>query len=160
MLAGRVGRAHGLDGSFHVVSGKPRLLQLGMTVSLDGRRCEIERAAGTDDAPILRLTGFSDRDAADAVKGHELLVAVDELPPLEPGEWWAHELEGCAIRDGAAVVGTVVRMLELPSCEVLEVDRGDGSAMLLVPMVSDAVRSVDVRAGLIDVDLSFLGETR
>ena len=42
-------------------------------------------------------------------------------------------------------------MRELPSCEVLEV--GD----LLIPLVSDAVRDVDVAGGRIDVDLEFLG---
>jgi ribosomal 30S subunit maturation factor RimM len=41
---------------------------------------------------------------------------------------------------------------------VLEVARGDGEADLLVPLVSDAVRDVDVERRQIDVDLRFLGE--
>jgi 16S rRNA processing protein RimM len=48
-------------------------------------------------------------------------------------------------------------MVALPSCEVLEVAR-DGAPDLLVPLVRDAVRSVDLGAGVIDVDLAFLGE--
>ena len=44
----------------------------------------------------------------------------------------------------------------LPSCEVLEVAR-DGREELLVPLIRDAVRSVDVEARRIDVDLAFLG---
>jgi 16S rRNA processing protein RimM len=48
-------------------------------------------------------------------------------------------------------------MVALPSCEVLEVAR-EGRADLLVPLVRDAVRSVDVATGVIDVDLAFLGE--
>ena len=40
---------------------------------------------------------------------------------------------------------------------MLEVDRPDG-AELLVPMVSDCIRSIDVEARRIDVDLGFLGE--
>lgn len=158
MPAGRVGRAHGLDGSFHVTGPRPRLLTLGSAVTLGGVRREIERSDGTERAPIVRVSGISDRDGADAVKGLQLLVAVTDLPPLGEGEWWAHELEGCAVRDGQTRIGVVTRMLELPSCEVLEVDRGDGRQPLLVPMVSDAVRSVDVREGGIDVDTSFLGE--
>ena len=43
------------------------------------------------------------------------------------------------------------------ACEVLEVDRPDGSE-LLVPMVRDAIRSIDLEARRIDVDLGFLGE--
>jgi 16S rRNA processing protein RimM len=48
-------------------------------------------------------------------------------------------------------------MVALPSCEALEVVR-PGGGDLLVPMVRDAIRSVDVAARRIDVDLSFLGE--
>jgi 16S rRNA processing protein RimM len=47
-------------------------------------------------------------------------------------------------------------MRELPSVEVLEVIR-EGGEELLVPMVADAVRSIDVAARRVDVDLGFLG---
>ena len=57
--------------------------------------------------------------------------------------------------DGSVSVGFVRRMSALPSCEVLEVDRADGSE-LLVPMVRDAIRSIDVAARRIDVDMVFL----
>ena len=50
------------------------------------------------------------------------------------------------------------RLLALPSCEVLEVARAGGETDLLVPLVSDAVRSVDLERREIDVDLAFLGE--
>ena len=48
-------------------------------------------------------------------------------------------------------------MLELPSCEVLEVARRDRPD-LLVPLVGDAVGEVDVQRREIQVDLRFLGE--
>jgi 16S rRNA processing protein RimM len=149
--AGRVGRAHGLDGSFHVTSPRPRLLTLGMPTDLGA----IVRRAGTDERPLVRLEGCETREAAEALHGRPLRVAVHDAPPLEPGEWWAHELEGLAVTDGDRAVGTVRRMLELPSVEVLEVERPDGSE-LLVPMVSDAVRSLDVAGRRVDVDLGFL----
>jgi 16S rRNA processing protein RimM len=43
-------------------------------------------------------------------------------------------------------------MVALPSCEALAV--GD----LLIPLVRDAIRSVDVTARRIDVDMGFLGD--
>ncbi len=79
-------------------------------------------------------------------------------PELGPDEWWAEDLAGCAVHDGDRVVGTVRRLLELPSCEVLEVERTDGRGDLLVPLVTDAVREVDLERRTIDVDLRFLGE--
>ena len=149
--AGRVGRAHGLDGSFHVTSPRPRLLTLGTPTDLG----EIVRRVGTDERPVIRLAGCETREAAEALHAQPLRVALADAPPLEEGEWWAHELEGLAVTDGERVVGRVRRMLELPSVEVLEVERADGGE-LLVPMVSDAVRSLDVAGRRVDVDLGFL----
>jgi len=54
------------------------------------------------------------------------------------------------------VAGVVRRLVALPSCEALEVARED-DADLLVPLVRDAVRTVDPAARRIDVDLHFLG---
>ena len=62
------------------------------------------------------------------------------------------------MRDGSIDVGVVERLIVLPSCEVLEVSRADGREALLVPLVKDAVRAVDLGKRLIDVDLRFLGE--
>jgi 16S rRNA processing protein RimM len=153
--AGRIGRPHGLDGSFHVTRPVPLLLELGATVTVDGRACRIERRDGTDARPILRLEGHAGREAAEALRGQALLVAASALPELGEDEWWAYELEGCRVTDGEREVGVVRRMRGLPSCEVLEVDRVGGGE-LLVPLISDAVRDVDVEAKRIDVDLAFL----
>ena len=130
---------------------------LGASVVLAGRSCSIERRAGTAARPILRVDGVADRDAAEALRGEPLWVARAALPPLEEDEYWAHDLEGCAVVDGSRAVGVVRAMLPLPSCEVLEVVREDADP-LLVPLIRDAVRSVDVEAKLIDIDLGFLGE--
>jgi 16S rRNA processing protein RimM len=156
--AGRVGRAHGLDGSFYVTRANPRLLAEGTEVTVAGCSRRIVRRAGVPERPIVRLEGVADRAAAEALRGQPLTVSSARAPALAEGEWWAHELRGCAVCDGERLVGTVSGLLELPSCEVLEVRREDGRE-LLVPMVRDAVRHVDVPARRIDVSLDFLGET-
>ncbi|MCW3064067.1 MAG: rRNA processing protein RimM [Solirubrobacterales bacterium] len=160
LRAGRVGRPHGLDGSVHVVSPVAALLAEGAVVLVDGRQLEVVRRAGTDERPIIRLAGCSDRASAEALRGRELL-APGPAPALDEDEWWIADLEGCAVWDGEREVGVVAAVRPLPSCEVLEVRRvgGDGSDELLVPLVRDAVRSVDVAARRIDVDLEFLGES-
>jgi 16S rRNA processing protein RimM len=157
LSGGRVGRPHGLDGSFHVTRPRPQLLSLGVAVRVAGADTEIVRRAGTDDRPILRLRSFEGRDAADALRGEELLVARHEAPALEEGAFWAEDVAGLRVVDGAAEVGRVRQLVGLPSCEALEVER-TGRPDLLVPLVRDAVRAVDLEGGCIDVDLAFLGE--
>jgi 16S rRNA processing protein RimM len=155
--AGRVGRPHGLDGSFYVTRARPRLLSIGTVVAVAGRNAAIVRRAGTERRPIVRLEGVEDRSGAEELRGLELTVLAPQAQVLGEGEWWAHELEGCEVFDGERHVGTVVRMIELPSCEALEVRPQPGGELLLVPMVKDAIRKVDVERGRIEVDLGFLG---
>ncbi len=159
LAAGRVGRPHGLDGSFHVIRPRGALLAEGTVVRVGEAEAEaaIVRRAGTDARPILRLAGHDGREAAEALRGADLFVHRGVFPPLEEDEWYAEDLEGCRVVDGGAEVGSVLRLVALPSCEALEVERADGSD-LLVPLVRDAVRTVDIKGGVIDVDLAFLGE--
>lgn len=145
MPAGRVGRPHGLDGSFHVL--RPGGLTEGLTVVVRGRPHVIARLAGTAERPIVRLEGASSREDAEALRGADLLVP----GVLEDDEYWASDLVGCTVVDGAREVGVVSRMVALPSCEALEV----GEA--LIPMVRDAIRSIDVERRRIDVDMEFVG---
>jgi len=156
LIAGRVGRPHGLDGSFHVTRPRPSLLPLGGELRIAGRRAEIVRRSGTEDRPILRLDVAASREDVVALRAEDLLVARAAAPALDPDEWYAEDLQGLRVLDGDTAVGTVRELLALPSCEVLEVERGDGTAPLLVPLVRDAVRRVDVAAGTVDVDLAFL----
>jgi len=158
LQAGGVGAPHGLDGSFHVTRPSADLLRASDRVLIRGTERLIERRAGTDRRPIIRLQGCADRAAAEALRGERLLVPRGADRELGPDEWWAADLEGCVVHDGDVEVGTVRRLLALPSCEVLEVDRGGAVPELLVPLVGDAVRSVDVAGKRIEIDLAFLGE--
>ncbi|HWC26598.1 MAG TPA: ribosome maturation factor RimM [Solirubrobacteraceae bacterium] len=154
LRAGRVGRPHGLDGSFLVTRPRGALLALGGAVRIGAVVREVVRRAGTDERPIVRLRGIEDRAAAEALRGEELLVDRADAPPLGEGEYWAEDLEGCVVVTAGAAgreLGAVQRLRPLPSCEALEV--GD----LLVPLVGDAVLSIDVDARRIVVDARFLG---
>ena len=122
---------------------------------VSGRR--IVRRSGTSDRPILRLEGSVSREDAEALRGFALTVPRDDSM-LEPEEFWAEDLEGLAVFDGDVAVGFVRQMSALPSVEVLEVDRFDGSE-LLITLVRDCVRSIDLEARRVDIDLGFLGES-
>jgi 16S rRNA processing protein RimM len=157
---GRIGRPHGLDGSFHVTQPRERVLQAARRLTLDGgRELAIVRHDGTPAQPILRLEGVTSREAVERLRGSDLWVPRGVAPALEQDEWLAEDLVGCRVVDGAASVGVVAKLLAYPSCELLEVQRpAAGAKALLVPLIGDAVRTVDVQAKVIDVDLAFLGE--
>ena len=139
VTAGRVGRAHGLDGSFYV-EGATHPLSLGTVLVLGGRSLTVERRAGTDTRPLVRLAGLEDPRSASG----EALLVEDELGD---DEWLADDLVGCEVEG----LGSVRRVLDGPSCSVLELEDGR-----LVPFVSQAVESVDLEAGRIRVKDGFV----
>jgi 16S rRNA processing protein RimM len=143
--AGRVGRAHGLDGSFYVEQ-PTEPLEPGTDVTVAGRGARVERRAGTSDRPIVRLSGIDDRTAAEAIRGEPILV---DGGALAEGEYLTADLVGCEVPG----IGAVRRVVAGPSCDVLEV----GDDAVLVPFISDAVTRVDTAARVIEVDRGFLG---
>lgn len=156
--AGTVGKPHGLDGSFYAIGADLRLLRKGARVLLDGEDepREIDRRAGTDERPILRLSGAADRSAAEALRGRTLSIPGADAPPLGDDEYWAAELVGCAVATTAGEsLGEVAELLPLPSCEVLVI-RGGARGELLIPLVRDAIDAIDAPGKAITVDGEFL----
>jgi 16S rRNA processing protein RimM len=143
--AGSVGRPHGLDGAFHLIEPAERLT-VGTAVRIGALDTTVERVGGTAERPTLRVSGIASRDDAEAVRGHEVRVAAGEL---EPDEYLAADLVRCTV----AGIGDVRRVVSGPSCDVLEV----GDEGVLIPFIRDAIRSIDLATGTIEVDRDFLG---
>ena len=141
MTAGRVGKPHGLDGSFYV-EGPRHALPEGTSLIVGGAPHRIDRRAGTHDRPLIRLAGIEDPRP---FRGEVLLVE-DELGE---GEWLASDLIGCRVPE---LDGVVARILDEPSCSVLELEDGT-----LVPLVGDAIERIDLDAHEIHVNRDFLG---
>jgi 16S rRNA processing protein RimM len=138
VTAGRVGKPHGRDGSFYV-EDVAHSLPLDATVFIRQRPHTISRRGGTDERPLIRLSGVDDPGAV-----RDELLLVDEQ--LSTEEWLASDLLGCSVPGH----GRVVQVLDGPSCSVLELSDGT-----LVPFVSDAIQSV--RPGQIRLNEEFLG---
>jgi 16S rRNA processing protein RimM len=139
VTAGRVGKPHGLDGSFYVDTPRHALPE-GTPVVLAGDTHSIARRGGTDERPLIRLEGVEDPRR---LRG-ELLLVEDELAE---GEWLASQLIGLSI-PGA---GEVAQVIDAPSCSLLELTDGR-----LVPFITDAVRSIDLDTGEIHVNPEYL----
>ena len=144
---GRVGRPHGLDGSFFVEGPSTRddAFAKGATVYVDGEPAKIAVSKrGSQGRPVIRLDRRVDR-------GSTLAVPRDELPPLEEGEYYSFQLVGLAVEEeGGRVVARVSDVLDYPANDVLELDSG-----LSLPLVEACVRQVDLEGGRIVIAPGF-----
>jgi 16S rRNA processing protein RimM len=144
---GRVGRPHGLDGSFFVEGPSDRAdaFAKGGTVYVDGEPAKIAVSKrGSQGRPVIRLDRRVDRGAT-------LAVPREALPPLEPDEYYAFQLVGLEVEEeGGRVVGRVCDVLDYPANDVLELDSG-----VSLPLVEACVRQVDLEGGRIVIAPGF-----
>ncbi len=157
LVVGLVKKPHGLQGEVLVypATDEPEtvfvpgrvLAVLERDGSATGREIVIERARAYQRAWLLRLEGVGTREPIDGLREKYLGLRTEEARPLEPGEFYHHELVGLRVEmEDGRVVGAVTDVIEAPQGLILNV-AGEGKQHL-VPFVSRVVRRVDREAGV------------
>ena len=146
---GRVGRPHGLDGAFVVeqASEDPSRYAIGAELLVDGEPAVVvvSRQVGGR-RPAIKLDRAVER-------GAELAVRRDALPELPAETYYVSDLVGLDVVDERGEhVGVVRDVLPGPANDVLELDTG-----LLLPLVEDCVREVDVSGRRLHLNPGFTG---
>lgn len=130
------------------------------------RRVALRGARRVGRRYVVRLEGIGSPEDAEHLRGLELSVAEDELPPLdEEDEFYVRDLLGLAVVDGeGGAVGTLVDVIPTGGNDVYVVRGPEGER--LVPAVRSFVASVDLDEGrirlaedaLVDLPVTRTGE--
>lgn len=150
--------AHGLKGAVRLRPDNPDSTALapGMHIMIEGPAGrEQHRIASI--APLghgtLRLTlaDVTDPDSGAALKGSVVTIDAAELPAAEPGEFYYFQALGCEVVtvDGR-LLGTVAEIFHTGANDVMVVR--DGAREILVPVIADVVRSLDLEARRVTID--------
>jgi len=143
---GRVGKPHGLDGAFYVEqpSSDERWWKTGASFLAGGQQVEVVGARRAQGRPVVKLDRAVER-------GAPLEVERSELPPTGEDEFYVFELLGFAVvEETGRALGSVTDVTPGVANDVLVLDSG-----VLLPMIEDCVRSVDVGTGRIVVATGF-----
>jgi 16S rRNA processing protein RimM len=146
VVVGRVGKSHGLDGSFVVenASESRELFAVGATLLVGGEPATVVGSKQARGRPVIRLDRRVERGVA-------LAVSQDALAPTADDEYYVFQLVGLEVsEEGGRVLGTVSDVAPGVANDVLELDSGQ-----LLPMVEECVLSVDLDAGTIVVAPGF-----
>ena len=147
MTVGRVGRPHGIDGSFFVegASEAPERFAVGVELLVDGEPAQVtvsKRGAGR--RVVLKL----DRDVP---RGATLSVRRDELPEPDEDAYYVFQLVGLAVEEeGGRALGTVTDVENGPANDALVLDSG-----LRLPLVDACVLELDLASGRVLVARGF-----
>jgi 16S rRNA processing protein RimM len=135
VLVGRVGRPHGLDGSFVVehASADPERFAVGAGVLAGEDAATVVASKRAGGRLVIRL----DRPVE---RGAELAVPRAELPPPGEGGYYVFELVGLEVEEeGGRPLGLVQDVAPGVANDVLELDTGHA-----LPLVSECVLDVDL----------------
>jgi 16S rRNA processing protein RimM len=153
LLAGEIGKPHGLAGEVYVVpiSDDPRRFEPGsILLHADGRELTVESSRVHRNRLLVKFTGLDTRSEAEGLRG-ALFVTSDDVRDLPEDEFWPHDLIGCkvALVDGSEV-GEVADVVPGSAHDFLTVRSDKGES--LIPMVKEIVVAVDVDQGIVTLD--------
>ena len=147
VVIGKVGRPHGIDGAFFVEhpSEDTGWWKTGARFLAGGAPVEVVAHRTSSGRPVIKVEPPVER-------GTVLEVERDELPPTDEDEYYAFQLVGLeVVEENGRILGTVKTVTAGGANDVLELD-GD----VLLPMVEDCVKRIDLQAGRIEVAEGFV----
>jgi 16S rRNA processing protein RimM len=143
---GRVGKPHGLNGAFVVENASEDLerFAVGAELIVNGEVAFVVESKRAGSRPVVRLDRRVER-------GTSLEVERATLAPTSENEYYVADLVGAAVvEEGGRDLGHVVSVEPYEANDVLELDSG-----LLLPMIEECIRNIDVPEGRIIIAPGF-----
>jgi 16S rRNA processing protein RimM len=152
----QIGAPHGVRGEVRLRSftAEPgAVANYGPLEAEDGRRFEIASLRPAKDAFIVRLHGFDDRDSAAALRNLRLYVPRNRLAEPEADEFYHADIVGLeAVDADGTSLGTVTGVHNFGAGDLIEVQRPDERAGVLLPFTKAVVPEIDLAAGRLVID--------
>ena len=147
---GAVASAHGVRGQFKVkpFTAMPRdIASYGPVWVGDRQLTLVIRGMTANGLVIVAAEGIASREAAEALRGNELLVDRTALPEAGADEVYHTDLIGlAAVTAGGAVLGSVVGLHDFGAGELIEIRPPKGPTVML-PFEGEHIADIDVDGG-------------
>ena len=152
---GKITAPQGIKGEVRVYPYTDELTRFSEieSVLLDGQKRKIQNARYMKNMAVLKLEGIDDRNAAETIRGKELLLSKEDLWEQPEDTYFIDDLLGCSVdsEDGSSV-GTLKSIISRPAQDLYEIERADGSTFLL-PAVKEFIKNVDLDNRIITIHL-------
>lgn len=160
LLIGRIRKAHGIKGEVSVdcYADSPSLLRGG--VFLQSRSTppafrEVETLRTHHGAVLIRFAGVTDRNAADMLRGLEILIPEGRLPEPDAGEIYRYRLLGLSVtaldEDGREVTLGTISGIDEPAGQELWSISKEGEEDILFPAIPEFILDFDLDNGLVRI---------
>ncbi|WP_242361308.1 ribosome maturation factor RimM [Limosilactobacillus antri] len=102
---------------------------------------------------LVKFAGYDNINVVEGFRGHELMVSAADQQPLADGQYYYHQIIGLTVKTVAGEeLGRIKEILAPGANDVWVVER-PGKADLLLPVIDDVVKQVDLDNGQVLVEL-------
>ena len=159
IVLGRVSGLYGLRGWVKVFSyteprhGISEYDPLYLKINDAWQRYEIDAAQAHGKGVIISFKGVADRDAAVALLGCDIAVKREQLPKLEPGEFYWTDLQGLKVITLEGVeLGTIAYLFTTGANDVVVVQDSNKKEYLIPFLRDEVIIEIDLVQDLMRVD--------
>ena len=119
-----------------------------------GKAFEIEKVRYQKGMVILKLKGVDDRNAAEALKDHDIMITEEDLRELPEDTFYVRDLIGCKVfnAETGAEIGTIADVLQNSAQDIYVIKTASGKDAM-IPAVGDFVDEVNVEEKYVKVKL-------
>jgi 16S rRNA processing protein RimM len=148
LVFGKLRRAHGVRGEIpmEVYTHFPDLLTPGRVIYIgeNHQPFRIESTRWKNTLILLKFEEISDRTEVSELTNQLVYVRTEEMPDLEAGEFYFHELIGLKVVDrDNHYLGEIVQILETGANDVYLIEDEQGQELLL-PAIEDVILEIDL----------------
>jgi 16S rRNA processing protein RimM len=155
VIVGRIRSAWGLRGDVgvEVLSDAPERFAVGSVLWLKGKPTRVEYARKSKRGITLKLDAANNRSQAEALRGEDLAVLLEQVEPLPDGTYYHFQILGmCVLTNDGEQLGIVNEIIVTGSNDVYVVHQ-EGRRDILIPALPDVVLDVNLDTATMLVDL-------
>lgn len=154
LVVGKLRRPHGVQGEIplELFSELLELLEPEQTVYVGERHqpLVVKDSRWKQDLLLLKFHNMDDRTAVEGLTNDLVYVKTSQLPPLDEGEYYYHQLIGLDVYEEEDYLGVLTEILQTGANDVYLVTDEAGKETL-IPDTDEVVLDIDVNAGIMRV---------
>ncbi len=152
---GKIVNTHGIRGEVKIQPwcDDPYIFDELEYLIIDGREYEIIRNRLHKNCQIVQLSGVSDMNAAEAMRG-KVVEVEREVFDLPEGRYFVTDIEGLTVREESGrVLGIVDEVIQTGSNDVYVLKNTFNNKQILIPVIDDVILETNIEDKYITVRL-------
>ncbi len=149
---GKVVNVHGVHGEIKVnpYTDSPDFFKNFSSLMVDGKSYNLKGTKVAKGCAVLKLEGVDTVEAAELLRGKDVTVPEDMLPPPPKGRYYIKDLEGLNVFADGSPLGTLTEVMQTGANDVYVVVSPEGKEYL-IPVVKEFVKKVDIENGRVEI---------